>query len=90
MLDPTKKRQPMSKGKGEAPSKTVGGAKSHLESNPIPPSVAQRAQTNLMHTRTQRPHRDLELCLSVSCGGTGQQWTDAEAGALGAVDLGMV
>ena len=31
-----------------------------------------------------------ELCFSVSCGGTGQQWTAAEAGALDAVDLGMV
>ena len=30
-----------------------------------------------------------EPCLSVSCGGTGQQWTAAGAGALGAVDLGM-
>ena len=28
-----------------------------------------------------------ELCLSVSCGGTCQQWTAAGAGALGAVDL---
>ena len=29
------------------------------------------------------------LCLSVSGGGTGQQWTAAGAGALGTVDLGM-
>ena len=36
----------------------VGGAKSHLESNPIPAREAQRAQTNLVHTRTQGPHRD--------------------------------
>ena len=27
-----------------------------------------------------------ELCLSVSCGGTGQQWAAAGAGALGAAD----
>ena len=32
---------------------------------------------------------ETELCLSVSCGGTGQQWTDAGAVALGAVDLGV-
>ena len=32
---------------------------------------------------------ETELCLSVSCGGTGQQWTAAGAGALGAADLGM-
>ena len=36
------------------------------------------------HTKTET-----ELCLSVSCRGTGQQWTAAGAGALGAVDLGM-
>ena len=32
---------------------------------------------------------ETELCLSVSCGGTGQQWTATGAGALGAADLGM-
>ena len=51
---------------------------------------AQRAQTNLVHPRTQRPHRDWDrTSLSVSCGGTGQQWTATGAGALGAADLGM-
>ena len=30
-----------------------------------------------------------ELCSSISCGGKGQPWTAAGAGALGAVDLGM-
>ena len=30
-----------------------------------------------------------ELCLSVSCGGTGQQWPAAGAGTLDAADLGM-
>ena len=30
-----------------------------------------------------------ELCLNVSCGGTGQQWTASGAGALGTGDLGM-
>ena len=32
---------------------------------------------------------EAELRLSVSFGGTGQQWTAAEAGALGAADVGM-
>ena len=32
---------------------------------------------------------ETELCLSVSCRCTGQQWTAAGAGALGAVNLGM-
>ena len=40
------------------PSKMVGGAKSCLESTPIPARNAQRAQTNLVQTRPQRPHRD--------------------------------
>ena len=31
-----------------------------------------------------------ELCLSVSCRATGQQWPAAGAGALGAADLGLV
>ena len=30
-----------------------------------------------------------ELCLSVSCRGTGQQWTAPGTGSLGAADLGM-
>ena len=45
MLDPTKNRYPTSKGKGKGPKKTVGGAKLHLESNPIPVRDARKAQT---------------------------------------------
>ena len=48
----------------------------------------------LKHTLLAQGPRDpteteTELCLSVSCGGMGQQWTTAGAGALGAADLGM-
>ena len=32
---------------------------------------------------------ETELCLSVSCGGTGHQLITAVAGALGSVDLGV-
>ena len=32
---------------------------------------------------------ETELCLSVSCGGPGQQWSAEGAGALGAADLGV-
>ena len=40
--------------------------------------------------RTRDPtETETERCLSVSCGGTGQQWPAAGAGALGASDLGM-
>ena len=45
-------------GQSRSPSKTEGGAKSPLESNPIPARDAQRAQTNFVCTRIQRPHRD--------------------------------
>ena len=41
-----------------SPNKTVGGMKLSLESNSIPARDAQRTQTNLVHTRTQKPHRD--------------------------------
>ena len=40
-------------GQRRSPSKTVGGVKSHLESNPLPTRDAQRVQTKLVHTRTQ-------------------------------------
>ena len=49
---------PQIQGQRRCPSKRVGGANSHLESNPIPARDAQRAQTNLLHTRTQGPYRD--------------------------------
>ena len=44
-----------------------------------------------MFTPGPRDRRETEpeLCLSVSCSGTGQQWTAVGAGALGAADLGM-
>ena len=41
-----------------SPGKMKGGANSHLESSPIPVRDAQRTQTNLVCTRTWRPHRD--------------------------------
>ena len=49
---------PQAQEQRRSPRKTVGGVKSHLESNPIPTRDAQRCQTNLVCTRTQRPHRD--------------------------------
>ena len=56
----------------------------HLESHSIAARNAQKAQTNLVCTRTQGPtETETELCLSVCCGGTGQQQTAAGAGVLG-------
>ena len=40
-----------------------------------------------MHT--QPTETELELCLSVSCGGMGQQWPATGVGVLGAADLDM-
>ena len=57
MLDPTKKITHI-QGQRRSPRKMVGGAKSRLESNLLPARDTWRAQTNLVHTRTQRPHRD--------------------------------
>ena len=58
---------PHVQGQRISPIKMVGGAKSYLESHPIPARDAQRAQTNLVCTRTQRPtETETELCLSVS------------------------
>ena len=49
---------PYVQGQKRCHSRMVGGVKLHLESNPIPTRDIQRAQTNLVCTRTQRPHRD--------------------------------
>ena len=71
-------------------SKMVGGANSPLESNPIPTRDAKRAQTNCTPGPRDPTETETELCLSISCGGMGQQWTAPGSGALGAADLGMV
>ena len=39
------------------PKRMVGGAKLHLELDPIPTTDTKMAQTNLVCTRIQRPHR---------------------------------
>ena len=68
----------------------VGGAKSHLESTPFSPEMLR----GLKHTFCAPGPRDpveneTKLCLSVSWGGTGQQWTATGSGALGTEDLDM-
>ena len=85
LLDHTIKRYPMSKDKGKA----IGGAKLHLEYNPIPTRDAQRAQTKpCVHQNSETsPETEPELFLNVSCGGRGQQWPVSGAGALGTGDL---
>ena len=53
-----RKEIPHVQGQRRCPSKMVGGANLHLESNSIPTSDTKRAQTNLVCTRTHGPHRD--------------------------------
>ena len=82
------KKTPHVQGQRRSTNKMAGGTKSHLESNSIPISDARGAQTKLVCTR-DATKTEPELCLSVSCRGTGQQWPATGAGALGAADLGM-
>ena len=90
MLDPTKKRCPTAKGKGEGPSKTVGEVKSPLESTPYPPEVLRGIKQTLCALGPRGPtETEPEVYLSVSCRGPGQQWLAAGARALGAADVGM-
>ena len=60
----------------------VGDMNSHLELNPVPAIDSLRAQTNLVCTRDPT-ETETEPCLSVSCGGTGWQWSVSGTGALG-------
>ena len=75
---------------GKRPSKTAGGAKSHLESNPMPTRGAQRLKQAVCTPGPGGPtETETDPCVSVSCGGAGQQWPAAGPGALGAADLGV-
>ena len=62
----------------------------HLESSPIPPETLGGLKQALYIPGPRDPtETEPELCLSVSFRGMIQQWTDTEAGALGAIELGM-
>ena len=86
---PAKKDTPHPRVK-EKPQQDDRRVKSHLESNPISARDARRAQTKpYVHQDPETPETEPELCLSVSCRSTGQQWPATGAGALGAGDLGQ-
>ena len=72
----------------------VGGAKSCLESNPIPTRDAQRAEAKPCVYQDpgtpQETEPDLPLSVNVSCKGMGQQWPATGTEALAAADLGDV
>ena len=90
MLDTTQKKIPHIQGQRNRPSKMVGGVNSHLESNPVPARGAQRAQTNLVHTRTQGPHRDWDRTMFEHLWWRYGSAVDCHRGkALGTADLGM-
>ena len=82
---------PHIQGHRRSPSKIVGGAKSHLEPNPIPARDTRRAQTKLcVHQNSETPQRLRRAgfeCLNVSCRGTAWHQPAAGAGALGATTL---
>ena len=72
---------PHAQGQRRSPSKMVGGVNLCVESNPITARDAQRAQTNLMGTRTQGPtETETELCLNICWGAIGWQWSAAGTG----------
>ena len=82
----------MYKGKREAPARQKEG---EIEFT-IKSHTRQRHSEGLSKTlcmRTRRLHRDWERPAFegsiVLCGGTGQQWPAAGAGALAAADLGV-
>ena len=59
----------------------------HLEQTPFPPETLRGLKQTLCAPGSRGPTESgTDLCLSVSCRGTGQQWAATEAGALGAAD----
>ena len=90
MLDPREKRYVMSKGKGEALARWQEGRNLIQNQTPYPPETLRGLkQTLCAPGPTDLTETETELCLSVSCKGTGQQWPDTGVGALDAAELGM-
>ena len=91
MLDPTKKKDTPHPTAKEKPQQDSRRGKITYKIKPQTSEMLRRLKQNLVFTR--RPHRDGARhafdCLSVSCGGMGQQWPATGAGALGAADLGV-
>ena len=89
MLDPTKKDTPQPRAKKKPEQDRSRGEIAFR----IKPHTQQRCSGGSNKPCVQQdqktPYTETELCLSVSHGGTGQQWTAAEAGALGTADLVM-
>ena len=89
MLDPTIKDTQCLRAK-ENPQQD--GRRGEIEFR-IKPLTCQRCSEGsnkpCVHQDPETSQTLRQLCLSVSCRGSGQQWAAAGAGALGAADLGM-
>ena len=68
----------------------VGGQK-HISNQTryLPETLGGLKQTLFTPGPRDPTETESELCVSVSCGGAGQQWPAAGAETLGAADLGM-
>ena len=85
------KKIPHVQGQRRSPRKMVGGAKILLR---LKPQTLQRhsegSKKDFCTPATKNPtETEPEVCLSVSCGGMGQQWPASGAGALGFAVLGV-
>jgi len=65
-----------------------GGANSRLEPNSIPAKMLRGLKQFYAPGPRDPTETETELCLSISCGGMGQQWT-AKVTGCSAADLGM-
>ena len=80
----------MPKGKEEAPARWQEGQIRIWNQSRFPPKTLRGLkQTLCAPGQRDRTETEAELCLSISCGGTGQQWTATGTGALGTTNLGM-
>ena len=69
----------------------LSGGDQHPGNSPclLPEMLSGLKQTLCTSGPKDPTETETELCLSVPCGGMGQQWTATGTGALGAADLGM-
>ena len=91
MLDPTKKKETSCPRVKEKPQKDTKSGKIVFRIKHHTHQKCLEGSNKTLGTPGDPTETEPDLieCLSVSCRGTGQQWTAAEAGALGAADLGM-
>ena len=90
MLDPTKKKIPHIQGQRRSSNKTVKGAKSHLESNPILTRHTEGSNKPCAHQDPETPQRLSQNCVWVSPAKVQVSSGLLQGeGALGAADLGM-